>query len=87
MTAQKPSKAIQRIYSSTKAAYGEHWKAAVAELEPSILLIMKSEGHNDPMKAIEPIVIGMKQKKQDPSRLIAIACDMISKRTKKGWTL
>ena len=49
MTAQKPSKAIQRIYNATKAAYGEHWDAAVRELEPAIIMIMRSEGHSDPM--------------------------------------
>jgi len=87
VTATKPSKAIQKIYSATKAAHGDHWQAAVAELEPSIIMMMKADNHSDPMKAVMPIILEMKSRKQDPSRLIAIACEMIKKREQKGWTL
>jgi len=87
MTATKPSKSIQKIYAAQKSSHGEYWKDAVAELEPSILLIMKSEGHDDPIKAVTPLILEMKSRKQDPSRLMAIAYEMGLKRTKKGWTV
>jgi len=87
MTATKPSKSIQKIYAAQKSAHGEYWQAAVAELEPAINMIMRDQGHSDPMQAVTPLILEMKSRKQDPSRLIAIAYEMGLKRTKKGWTV
>ena len=85
--------ALTGIHSLIKRAYVNCWDDVVAEQRPFIELIMREDGHSDPLRAVVPYVSDMEKRGQDPSLIIAVAYELKLKRDKaaskkrNGWTL
>jgi hypothetical protein len=79
-TAQK----LEKLRAAMASIHGETWEEIVAEQRPLIEGLMERDGHDNPIKAVMPVVKEMKRDGECPLLILAVAAEITLRQNAGG---